>query len=83
MSCPYSRIFGDPGKGFHEKRIGPYALYDTLGTLALALLTSYFFHVGLLPSIVGWFVAGEVLHYIFGAQTAFLTQLGIDARCKD
>lgn len=82
MSCPYSRIFGDPGKGFHEKRLGPYALNDTIGTLLLALLTSYFFNVRILPSIIGWFLVGEILHYIFGTQTAFLKQLGIDPTCK-
>lgn len=81
MSCPYSRIFGDPGKGFHEKRIGPYALNDTLGTVFLALLTSYFFGIGILQSIVGWFILGEILHYMFGTQTAFLTQIGIRVQC--
>jgi len=79
MSCPYKYIFGIPEKGFHEKRIAGYALYDTLGTIGLALLTSWFFKINVWLSLVAWFVSGEVLHWAFGLQSAFLTTLGIKA----
>ena len=82
MSCPYKYIFGIPKKGFHSKRFLGIALYDTLGTIGLALLVTYFFKVSVWKSLVGMFVLGEVLHYLFGVQTAFLTFIGVTA-CPD
>jgi hypothetical protein len=79
MSCPYRFIFGVPEKGFHAKRLFGFALGDTLGTIGLALIVTYFFKVPVWKSIVGMFVLGEVLHYAFGVQTAFLTAIRIKA----
>ena len=79
MSCPYAFIFGKPGTGFHSLRFGGYAVGDTLGTIALALLTSWFFKINVWLSLLCWFVGGEILHWVFGSQTAFLTTLGIKA----
>ena len=79
MSCPYKHILGIPGQGFHSARIFGFALYDILGTIGLAVFTWYFFNVGFLTALIGWFVGGEVLHWAFGTQTAVLTALGIDA----
>lgn len=79
MSCPYKDILGIPKKGFHSTRFFGFALYDTLGTIVLALLVTYFFGVTLWKSILGMFILGEVLHYIFGVQTSFLTMIGIKA----
>jgi hypothetical protein len=42
-----------------------------------AALTSFFFNINLLYSILAWFIAGEILHYIFGVNTAFLAMIGI------
>jgi len=63
---------GEPGKGFHEKRLGGVALYDTLGTIAIALATSYYFSISVWVSLIGWFVLGEILHWVFGVKTAFI-----------
>ena len=79
MNCPYKYIFGQPNKGFHSTRLFGFALYDTLGTIVLAMLVTYFFKISLWKSILGMFILGEVLHYIFGTQTAFLTFIGIKA----
>ena len=68
-------IFGEPGKGFHATRIGGLALYDILGTIGLALATTYFFNISLLWSLVIWFVLGEILHWYFGVKTAFMRLL--------
>ena len=81
MSCPNANALGVPGQGFHATRLGPIALYDTLGTIALAALTTYVFRVRFWISVVTWFVAGEVLHYVFGTPTALLTLLGLTPRC--
>lgn len=77
MSCPYKDIFGKPNTGFHSKRVLGLALGDTVGTIGLGVVFSWIFHASLLYSILGMFVLGEVLHYFFGVQTAFLTMLGI------
>ena len=77
MSCPYKDIFGKPNTGFHSKRVLGLALGDTVGTIGLGIVFSWIFHASLFYSILGMFVLGEVLHYFFGVQTAFLTMLGI------
>jgi hypothetical protein len=79
MACPYAHSLGVPGQGFHAARIAGYALNDILGTIGLAAITSYLLRSSFLMNLVAWFVLGEVLHYAFGAQTAFLTTLGINA----
>ena len=79
MPCPFASALGTPGQGVHAARIGGYALNDTLMTIAAAIIFAYFFRISLLVSLTGWFVAGEVLHYIFGVQTAFLTTIGVVA----
>lgn len=79
MSCPYANILGIPGQGVHAQRFLGLALNDTIATLVAALLTKWLFDIPLLYSILGWFVAGEILHYLFGVNTAFLKMIGIKA----
>lgn len=79
MRCPYKDIFGKPKTGFHSTRLFGLAVGDTLGTILLGLLFSWIFEFSLMYSIVGMFVLGEILHYWFGVQTAFLTLLNITA----
>jgi hypothetical protein len=79
MPCPYAHSLGVPGQGVHAARIGGYALNDILGTIGLAVITAYFTKSGFLLNLFIWLILGEVLHYAFGAQTAFLTTLGIKA----
>jgi hypothetical protein len=78
MSCPYKFILGIPRKGFHSKRFMGLALYDMLGTIAIALAIAFFFRWNAWKVFVALFLLGEVLHYLFGVQTAFLTSLGIN-----
>jgi hypothetical protein len=77
MSCPYANILGVPGEGVHAQRFMGLALNDTLATIVAALLTSWFFNVSFLYSLFGWFALGELLHYAFGVNTAFLKMIGI------
>ena len=79
MSCPYKYILGIPKIGFHSTRIFGFALYDILGTVVIALIVSYIYSIPIWKSILGIFVLGEVLHYLFGVQTAFLTAIDIKA----
>jgi hypothetical protein len=77
MPCPYSTLLGIPGQGVHAARIFGIALNDTLMTIIAAALTAFFFKIHIATSLIIWFVAGEVLHYIFGVNTAFLKMIGI------
>ena len=82
MTCPYAYVLGVPGQGFHAARLGPIALNDTLGTIVLAALTTYFFDIKFGWSLLVWFVGGEVLHWLFGTPTAFLRLIGLDPSCR-
>jgi hypothetical protein len=82
MPCPYAHALGIPGEGVHAQRFMGLALNDTIATIVVALLTAWLFNVSFLYSLIGWFVAGEVLHYAFGVNTAFLKMIGITP-CKN
>ena len=81
MSCPYAHILGVPGQGVHAQRFMGLALNDTIATVVAALLTAWIFKISFLYSVIGWFIAGELLHYVFGVNTAFLKMIGITP-CK-
>lgn len=81
MSCPYKNIFGEPKKGFHSTRFLGFAVGDTVGTVLLAWLIAYVWHLNFWTTLFWTFVVGEVLHYLFGVQTAFLTVLGVKVNC--
>jgi hypothetical protein len=72
-------LFGVPGEGFHSTRIFGLALYDILGTIALAWALTYVTGFAFWKSLVAMFVLGEVLHYIFRTPTAVLKSTGLVA----
>jgi hypothetical protein len=65
----------------HAQRFMGLALNVMIATLVAAILTAMIFKISFLYSVIGWFVAGEILHYAFGVNTAFLKMLGITP-CK-
>jgi len=75
MLCPYKNIFGKPNEGFHSARIGPYALNDTVGTIALSGVISYTLKTDFIPTLVSVFIIAEVSHYAFCVDTAFINQV--------
>jgi hypothetical protein len=81
MPCPYANALGVPGEGVHSKRIFGLALFDTVATIILAILFAWVFQIPIWKSLFFWFVLGEVLHYVFGTQTAFLKALGLAPQC--
>ena len=81
MKCPYAFIFGKPGEGVHSTRFMGYAVVDTIATILLAIVVTYLLDVDLWKTIVGLFILGEIMHYQFGVQTAFLSTLGITVNC--
>lgn len=82
MSCPYATILGRRGEGVHSSRFLGFALNDIIATLIAVIITSYVFRIPIVYSLIGWFVGGEVLHILFGVDTAFLELVGLPyARC--
>ena len=79
MSCPYKFVLGIPGEGFHKERLLGLARNDTIGTVFLALISAWVFEINVWTSLAVWFIGGEILHYMFGTQTAFLTMIGVRA----
>lgn len=79
MSCPYAFIFGKPKEGAHSTRFFGYAVVDSVATVLLAILLAYVFNTEFWFTLLATFVAGEILHYIMGVQTQFLTTLGLTA----
>ena len=80
-SCPYKYVIGIPEKGVHAVRIAGLALNDILMTIIGAVLTSYAFKIDIGISLFSWFVVGELLHYGFGVETAFLKMIGVKVVC--
>ena len=76
--CKYKNILGEPGKGVHAKRFLGIALNDTLMTVAGAIILSIIYNIHILYTFTGLFVLGEVLHYLFGVNTAFLKMIGLE-----
>jgi len=52
-----------------------------LMTMVAAWFTRSWFGGSFLISLIVWFTVGEILHYIFGVQTAFLKMVGILPKC--
>ena len=81
MSCPYANALGIPGKGIHSTRILGMALNDWLMTIGLSAILSYFLNIHFLIVLIEVFILGEVLHYWFGLNTAFLKMIHLEPTC--
>jgi len=81
MPCPFATILGKRGEGVHSSRILGLALNDIIATIIAAIITSYVFNIPILHSLIGWFAAGELLHILFGVDTAFLELIGLKPNC--
>ena len=81
MPCPYANALGVPGEGIHAARIFGLARNDLIMTVIAALITAYALNISFALSFTVWFVAGEVLHYLFGTNTAFLKMIGLSPKC--
>jgi hypothetical protein len=81
MPCPYANALGVPGEGIHAPRIFGLARNDLLMTIIAAIITAYALNISFLLSFTVWFVVGEILHYVFGTNTAFLKMIGMSPKC--
>lgn len=83
MGCPFRNIFGAPGTGAHSYRFMGLAVVDTALTILVAWFSSWWIGGGtFLEYLAVWFVIGEVLHYLFGVETAVIKALGIPIQCE-
>ena len=80
-SCPYKDILGIRGQGVHSDRIFGLARNDIIGTILLSLATSILLNIPLWKTLLFWFILGEILHYIFGVNSAFLEFIGLSPSC--
>ena len=60
----------EPGVGFHATRIGDFALYDILGTIAGAGAIAYYGDYNFLIVLFILVILGIIVHYILGIDTA-------------
>lgn len=67
----YAEIFGRPGEGLHRHVCGV-AVWDVVLTVIAAILLSHATGVHAGWAILGLFMVGEGLHFIFGVETAFV-----------
>ena len=79
--CPYRFMFGKPGEGPHAYRFMGLAVVDTLLTFIAAWLITLATKYPIQLTFAGLFILGEILHYAFGTQTAFLTMIGVKVSC--
>ena len=82
MPCPFANLLGKPNTGVHSIRVFGLALVDILLTILGAYLISKAYEINFWYSLLGLFVLGEVLHYIFGTDTAFLRMIGLSPNCS-
>ena len=77
MPCPYANLFKAPGTDFHSTRLFGVAAVDLITTILAAFGVVWALNISFWTALLALVVLGEVLHYIFGTQTALLTALGI------
>ena len=67
--CKYRYLFGVEGQGAHKYRIFNIAIVDTVATILVAWVISYFFHVSFWKTFIVLFILGLLLHRVFCVQT--------------
>ena len=82
MPCPFANILGVPGTGVHTLRIFGFALFDTVLTILGGYVIAKAYNINFWYSLLGLFILGEVLHYMFGTNTAFIKMIGLTRKCE-
>lgn len=72
MACPFKDALGVPGEGFHSLRFMGLAVGDTVGTFVLAALVAKGFGFDYVPTLIGLFIFGEILHWYFCVDTTVI-----------
>jgi hypothetical protein len=82
MSCPYANIFGKPNTGVHSIRLFGLAVVDTVLTIIGAFIIAKVYKINFWYTLLSFFVLGEILHYVFGTKTAFLSMINLSPDCR-
>ena len=69
MSCPFSTIFGEVGKGIHSIRLFDIAIIDAGMTVIVGYLISKYFKFNLWKVLLILFVLGIISHRLFCVRT--------------
>ena len=72
LLCQYKDILGEPSQGFHSARLFGLARNDLIGTVIGAWLLSYWRNWSFLKTLLVVFILGQILHWLFCVDTAFL-----------
>ena len=67
--CKYKNLFGIPGEGIHAFKIFGISVWDTLITIACALIIAWVSGWGYWHTIIGVFLLGIVVHRLFCVKT--------------
>ncbi len=70
MFCEYRDSLGKPGEGFHEERIGDFALWDILGTIIIIIVLSFVTNTNIVYMTIFVSLLTIFLHRIFCVNTA-------------
>ena len=81
MPCPYANILGEPNTGIHSIRLFDFAVVDIVLTILAAYIIAKNYKIDFWYSLLGLFLLGEVLHYIFGVKSKFLKTINLEPTC--
>lgn len=67
--CRYKHIFGKEREGVHAIRLFDIAILDVIGTIVFAWLFSRLTGIGIVWSILGFFIVAIAIHRLFCVNT--------------
>jgi hypothetical protein len=67
--CKYKNAFGEPNTGIHKYRFMNIAIVDTLIVLVIAVALAWVFRWPYIPTIVGIYLLGIIVHRLFCVRT--------------
>jgi hypothetical protein len=76
FSKSLNKAFGAPREGIRRHRIFGLAIFDLITTLIGAALISWVFNIRFLYTLVGVFLVGIVVHWMFCVDTTLNMTLG-------
>jgi hypothetical protein len=75
--CQYKNSLGEPGKGFHERRVFGLAANDLFGTIIIGIIIAFILDIDPFITTLALLLLGEILHVMFCVDTAFIKKLNI------
>lgn len=73
--CRYKDALGVPGQGLHAARLGRFALWDVVGTVAGGWALARYMRWSVPVTVAGTFLTGHALHLLFCVDTAAVRML--------